>query len=192
MIRDRREEVLRLHATFSRQEQAQRTGEYRPSTSVLRRDEEVIEKARSEKNGKFDRIWQGDISDYGHDHSAADDGFVHKLWSYTQDEEQVKRIHALSGLHRAEKSGHRPDYLRRSIERAKKNVTWFYNWPEASEKADSEVWEPEEAQMLSDHPKETEFGQNELLPLKTPEQIIEAASDGTDYIVEGGLSSTAC
>ena len=73
---------------------------------------------------------RGDLSDYGGDHSDADDGFVHKVWSYTQDPEQIKRIHAASGLHRPEKSGRRADYLERSIKRAAKNVTWFYEWPE--------------------------------------------------------------
>ena len=95
-----------------------------------RSDEEVVERVRAEANGKFDRLWHGDLSDYGQDHSAADDGFVHKLWSYTQDEEQVRRIHAMSALHRPEKSGRRSDYLQRSINRARSNVTWFYEWPE--------------------------------------------------------------
>jgi hypothetical protein len=102
-----------------------------PSTSLsARSDEEVIERARAENGGKFDRLWSGDMSDYGNDHSAADDGFVHKLYSYTQDEEQIKRIHAVSALHRTEKSGKRNDYLQRSIERARENVAWFYPWPD--------------------------------------------------------------
>src|SRR5215203_6319183 len=84
-------------------------------------DEKVIEKAKAEKGGKFDRLWNGDLSDYGDDHSDADDGFVHKLYPYTQDEEQIKRIHAASGLHRTDKSGRRYEYLQYSIECARKN-----------------------------------------------------------------------
>ena len=103
---------------------------HRTHSATARDDEEVIRKACTERNGKFDRLTRGDTSDYGHDHSAADDAFVHKLWPYTQDEEQVRRIHAASGLHRPEKSGRRADYLQRSINRARKNVTWFYEWPE--------------------------------------------------------------
>ncbi len=99
---------------------------YAPSS---RNDEEIIERLRSERNGKFDRLWAGDLSAYGDDHSRADDGFVFKVWSYTQDEEQVRRIHAMSGLHR-EKSARRADYLRRSINRAREKVIWFYEWPE--------------------------------------------------------------
>jgi hypothetical protein len=93
-------------------------------------DGEVIEKARAETGGKFDRLWRGDMSDYGDDHSSADDGFVHKLYSYTQHEEQIRRLHAMSALHRPEKSFKRDDYLQRSIERARENVTWFYPWPD--------------------------------------------------------------
>jgi hypothetical protein len=111
-------------------ENGNRVASHPPHFSSLRRDEEVIGKARAENGGKFDRLWRGDMSDYDNDHSAADDAFVHKLWSYTQDEEQIKRIHALSGLHRSEKSGRRPDYLERSINRARENVTWFYPWPD--------------------------------------------------------------
>lgn len=95
-----------------------------------RSDKEVIEKASSERNGKFERLIRGDLSDYDGDHSRGDDGFIFKLWSYTQDEGQVRRIHATSGLHRPEKSGRRTDYLQRSINRAQKHVTWFYDWPE--------------------------------------------------------------
>jgi hypothetical protein len=96
-----------------------------------RSDAEVIEKARAERNGKFERLWNGDTSDYDYDHSDADDGFVHKLWSYTQDEGQVRRIHAMSGLHRPDKSGRRHEYLNYSIARARKNVGWFYEWEPA-------------------------------------------------------------
>jgi len=92
-------------------------------------DEKVIEKARAEKGGKFDRLWNRDLSDYGDDHSDADDGFVHKLYPYTQDEEQIKRIHARSGLSR-DKSTKRADYLQRSINRARNSVNWFYDWPD--------------------------------------------------------------
>jgi hypothetical protein len=127
VIRERREELLELHTKHVPQEEPQVNGDHALVSPPG--DGEVIEKARSERGGKFDRLWCGDSSDYDHDHSAADDGFVHKLWSYTQDEEQVRRIHAMSGLHRAEKSGRRPDYLRRSIDRARKNVDWFYEWP---------------------------------------------------------------
>ena len=130
MIRDHREtgSVESLYCEhFERP--AERNGHSPPAGQVsVRSDAEVIEKARAERNGKFDRLWNGDTSDYGHDHSSADDGFVHKLWPYSQDEDQVKRIHAASSLHRPGKSGKRADYLQRSIARARENTSWFYEW----------------------------------------------------------------
>jgi P4 family phage/plasmid primase-like protien len=102
------------------------------SSGLDKSDEEVVAKARAQRGGKFDRLWRGDLSAVGGDHSRGDDSFIHKLYSYTQDEEQIKHIHAASGLHRPEKSGQRSDYLQRSIDRAKENVTWFYEWPDGS------------------------------------------------------------
>ena len=192
MIKNRQDEILRPHVRFSRDKAVPDTSGHQPPASPLRGDAEIIERARSEKNGKFDRLWQGDTAEYGHDHSAADDGFVHKLWPYTQDEEQIGRIHTMSGLHRPEKSGRRPDYLRRSIDRARSNVTWFYEWPgeQSSLRFSNGHHDPAlpSTEIHSDHPIESEFGQKELLPLKTPKDIIEAAKDGTDWIVEGLLA----
>ncbi len=133
MIRDHGETgaVERLYREhFERPvRRAESNGHSAPAGQVCERsDAEVIEKARAERNGKFDRLWNGDTSDYGYDHSNADDGFVHKLWSYTQDEDQVKRIHAASSLHRPEKSGKRADYMQRSIVQARENTGWFYEW----------------------------------------------------------------
>jgi AAA domain len=130
VIRDHREtgsveSLYREH--FERP--AESNGHSPPAGQVSERsDAEVIEKARAERGGKFDRLWNGDTSDYGYDHSDADDGFVHKLWPYTQDEEQIRRIHAASGLHRADKSGRRHEYLTYSFVRARENTDWFYEW----------------------------------------------------------------
>src|SRR5215216_961583 len=136
-------------------------------TATSKSDEEIVAKACAENGGKLDRLWNGDLSDYGHDASSADDGFVHKLWPYTQDEEQIRRIHAMSGLHRPEKSGHRPDYLRRSIDRAPTNVTWFYEWPGEQSLLSSSNGHHDptlrSTEIHSDHPIEPRFGQNELL-----------------------------
>jgi len=129
VISNRKDEIVRLHAKYTADRSVPDTNGHQPSASPFRSDAEIVERARSEKNGKFERLWQGDTAEYGHDHSAADDAFVHKLWPYTQDEKQIRRIHTMSGLHRPEKSGRRSDYLRRSIDRARKNVTFFYEWP---------------------------------------------------------------
>lgn len=50
------------------------------------------------------------------------------------------------------------------------------------------VWQPKSAETHSDHPIGSGFGQNELLPLKTPRDVVNAAKDSTDWIVEGLLA----
>jgi hypothetical protein len=135
MIRDRAKELARLYSEHApREEYGGDANGRKPPAASSKSDEEVIEKICSERGGKFERLMRGDLADYEGDHSKADDAFVHKLWSYTQDPEQVKHIHASSGLHRPEKSGRRFDYLERSIRRAERNVTWFYQWPGEADK----------------------------------------------------------
>jgi hypothetical protein len=162
-------------------------------------DEEIIEKARSERGGKFDRLWRGDTSDYGHDHSDADDGFVHKLWFYTQDEEQVRRIHGASGLSRS-KSETRSDYLSRSIKRARKNVTEFYSWPEQNppqlNSEQSQDGEPGFADSDYFHHIDRGFGGNKksnesILPIKSIEEVIAEAGERVDWIIEDLLARGA-
>ena len=130
MIRDRAKELARLYSEHApREEHGGDANGRKPPAASSKSDEEIIERVSSERGGKFEKLLRGDLSDYDGDHSRADDAFVHKLWSYTQDPEQIKRIHASSGLHRPEKSGRRFNYLERSIRRAEEEVTWFYTWP---------------------------------------------------------------
>ena len=88
MIRDRTEELQRLHFEHAPREEPSSNGHKPVSGDTSRSDEEVIEKLRAERGGKSERLWNGDLSDYDGDHSSAEDAFVHKIWSYTQDPEQ--------------------------------------------------------------------------------------------------------
>jgi len=121
------EEALRdFYREYGKQEEPPNPNGQGPTTEHT--DEEIIEKLLNQRGGKFARLWKGDISDYEGDESRADDGFIFKVYSYTQDEEQIRRIHGQSGLAR-EKSLDREDYLQRSIDRARDKVVWFYEWP---------------------------------------------------------------
>lgn len=66
-------------------------------------DYELIEKATAARNGfKFSRLMNGDISDYGGDHSRADAGFCTMLAFWCdRDPQQMDRIFRSSGLMRA-------------------------------------------------------------------------------------------
>lgn len=187
MIRDRSEEIGRLHAEHVPRDEPPQPNGHRGGTVASRSDDEIIERLRAERNGKFDRLWRGDTSDYGHDHSDADDGFVHKAWSYTQDEEQVQRIHAMSGLHRPEKSGKRADYLRRSIERARKNVTWFYEWPDTARVT---VGSNESGKKLSSAIR-VEVANERNFVFKTARELAAATPAETEWIARPWLAKGA-
>jgi hypothetical protein len=95
-------------------------------------DQEIIDRACRARNGdKFERLMRGDLSDYDGDHSAADEGFVWQLWFWTQNPEQIKRIHGQSGLSR-HKSTRRRDYLDRSIKNASESGMETYEWGQQS------------------------------------------------------------
>ena len=65
-------------------------------------DEELIERARNTHNGdRFRRLWAGDASDYGNDHSRADLALCRALVFWCGgDMEQVDRLFRRSGLMR--------------------------------------------------------------------------------------------
>lgn len=78
-------------------------------------DAEVIERASNADNGdKFDRLCDGDLSDYGGDHSDADAALIQWLCFYSSDNEQVRRLFLMSKLADRDKA-HRPDYIPRTI-----------------------------------------------------------------------------
>jgi primase-polymerase (primpol)-like protein len=65
-------------------------------------DEEVIERAKSARNGeRFMRLWSGDTSEYGDDHSRADAALCCILAFWTRgDRQRVDRLFRQSGLMR--------------------------------------------------------------------------------------------
>ena len=88
-------------------------------------DEEVIALAKGAKNaGKFEALWQGDISGYA-SHSEADQALVSLLAFYTQDENQLDLLYRQSALCR-EKWLKRSDYRRSTIEKALSGLTETY------------------------------------------------------------------
>lgn len=64
-------------------------------------DSEVLEKVRKSKvSERFERLWTGNTSDHGSDHSSADLALVNLLAFYTQDDVQLNRLFRQSGLMR--------------------------------------------------------------------------------------------
>jgi hypothetical protein len=124
-IPDHNKELNKLLRNFRPAPEAVASNGHAPSPACT--DEEILEKLRREEGGKFERLWRGDASEYNGDHSAADHAFVFKVFPYTQDEEQIRRLHAASGLSR-DKSLDRDDYLQRSIDDAREKIDFRYPW----------------------------------------------------------------
>jgi P4 family phage/plasmid primase-like protien len=91
-------------------------------------DQKLIEKARNAGDGgKFARLWNGDTSAHGDDHSRADLALVSKLAFWTGgDRDRIDQLFRKSGLCR-EKWTERPDYRKRTIDKALDEVGEFYD-----------------------------------------------------------------
>jgi putative DNA primase/helicase len=79
---------------------------------------ELIQAAISADNSdKFRRLWNGDTSMYGGDHSRADAALLKMLLFWTKgDMERADCLFRESGLYREEKWDKRPDYRKRTFE----------------------------------------------------------------------------
>jgi P4 family phage/plasmid primase-like protien len=103
-----------------------------PSTLNSSSDRELIEKAKNaDDGGTFSRLWNGDTSGHGGDHSRADQALVNKLAFWTGgDRQRIDQLFRKSGLCR-EKWTSRPDYRERTIDTALEGRTDFYD-PDSS------------------------------------------------------------
>jgi hypothetical protein len=124
VIRDRSQALVTFHSRHFAEPIGARSTDANRHHSQLA-DEEVVRLARDARNGpKFEALWQGDTSGYA-SHSEADQALISLLAFYTQDEEQLDRLYQRSGLCR-EKWINRPDYRRRTIQRALSNLADTY------------------------------------------------------------------
>ena len=100
------------------------------NTPPERSDEEVLNMAlRYDYDGSFKRLYEGDLSMHGNDHSTADLAFVNKLKSWTNgDRGQIDRIFRNSGLMREKwdrpmSRGSEKTYGQQTIDKALENFT---------------------------------------------------------------------
>lgn len=82
-------------------------------------DTELLERIRRSANGaKFERLWAGDCSDYGGDHSSADQGLCNILAFWTgRDEPRMDKLFRASGLFREkwDRAAYRQKTLRDAV-----------------------------------------------------------------------------
>ncbi len=101
-IEDRRAEILDLIAALDKANHTRVAEFSRPQAPITQTDEELIRRAQQARNGaKFERLWTGDLSDYGGDHSRADAALCSLLAYYTNgDAARIDRLFRSSGLYR--------------------------------------------------------------------------------------------
>jgi putative DNA primase/helicase len=87
-------------------------------------DEKIIELGLTEGDGKFKRLYDGDISEYSYDHSRADLALCNGIAFYTQKPEQIDRIFRSSLLMR--EKWDREDYENRTINKAIQGLRKIY------------------------------------------------------------------
>jgi hypothetical protein len=94
-------------------------------------DDQVLTLCRRATNApKFEGLFdRGDAAPYDGDDSRADQALVSMMAFYTQDPDQLDALFRGSALYRAEKWGRRPDYRRRTIEKALDGLTETYSPP---------------------------------------------------------------
>jgi putative DNA primase/helicase len=100
-IENRQAEVVDLVGALSKKNHP-RAEFSRPAAHVTQSDEELIRRAVGARNGsKFQRLWAGDTSDYGGDHSRADAALCTMLAYYTNgDQARIDRLFRMSRLYR--------------------------------------------------------------------------------------------
>jgi hypothetical protein len=101
----------------------------------------VIELCRKARNAaKFSDLFDaGDTSAYGGDDSRADQALTSLLAFYTQDPEQLEQLVSASALGQRPKWRNRPDYRRRTIDKALRGLKDTYTWPRTSPPSPSPI-----------------------------------------------------
>ena len=155
-IESRQDALDKLYVEIFGKEQPQQVT-VSPGRSYLS-DEGVLLKARTAANGdKFDDLWKGCLIGYMDpdtgkpDESAADLALMNHIAFYCGgDRVQMERLFSASALGKREKWTSRPDYRKRTINKALEGRTKFYK-PNAEETDNpKELWEatPDEAEAL--------------------------------------------
>ncbi len=101
-IEERQAELEALCARLWPKKRSRRTAAPAAAAAFDGDDEALVEQAGAAKNGdRFKRLWAGDISMHGDDHSAADQALCNVLAFWTgRDAERMDRLFRRSGLFR--------------------------------------------------------------------------------------------
>lgn len=140
-VETRPEEVKTIHSEFIADDEDSDTdddGNTPDPVGVDVNNEELIQTAKNSENGdKFESLWNGNTRDYGNDHSRADLALCSKLAFWTGgDKRRIDTLFRQSGLMRDKWDEDRGSqtYGERTIDKALKNKTEFYDPPSSVSK----------------------------------------------------------
>ena len=152
-------------------------------------DRELLEKARSAKNGAaFSRLWAGDTSAYRSDDSAADMALCNQLAFWTgRDPQRMDRLFRQSGLMRDKwdrrQSG--TTYGRITIEKACQSCREVYSPRETAQQAFQPVGNPQPVADL--RPPETQPGSTPALCVVSARELQDKQLPPVEWVVKGML-----
>jgi putative DNA primase/helicase len=117
---------------------------------VTATDKQVLARCRQARSkARFAALYdQGDLSEYNHNHSDADQALCGLFARWTSDVQQIDRLFRTSALYREEKWGERQDYRESTIAKA---LEW---WAEQRAKMSGEFFDPDGGfvpQRLGEH-----------------------------------------
>jgi len=136
---------------------------------TLSSDAELVDRIRrSRQCAKFDRLWQGDLSDYQGDHSAADMGLCAMLAFWTGgDADTIDRLFRQSGLMR--EKWERADYSQGTIGKAVNGCREFWTPPKVNSSSMGEETHRRTVDSAQFNIPETELTPGILRPHITPQ-----------------------
>lgn len=167
---------------------------------VLLSDEKILDLCRKAGNGrKFTRLYDfGAISEYGDDHSRADQALISMMSFYTQDVDQLDRLFRSSELCREKWTG-RADYRRRTIERALRGLTDVYEPAGGSSSSRNCHGHRQDSSKTkgasSDRGPDTSKGEEARRPAPLPEDLafpVDALPEECQSFVSEGADAIGC
>lgn len=137
-----------------------------PATAVSATVSQIVEKASASRNGdRFRRLWAGDLSGHGNDHSSGDLALCSMLAFWCNgNEELIDECFRASGLMRDK--WEREDYRHATIQKAVDSCSKFYSWDRSPRSGVSPVLSLDSVMSHSAHESEP---WPELIPISGPE-----------------------
>ncbi|WP_094607160.1 hypothetical protein SPSIL_058360 [Sporomusa silvacetica DSM 10669] len=149
-VEERSEAIKRIHTKYIEKDNGPSINRM-PRPEITLSDRDLIEKAISAKGGeRFSQLWKGDTSDYGGDHSRADQALCCMLAFWTGgDYGRIDSLFRQSGLYREKWDkrhyGNGDTYGQRTIQQALSRTREYYEPGQKNEHRAAQVYREDRA-----------------------------------------------